>query len=48
MRFFMNIVRGVLLRGAGFADLRADILILAGMGVLAYGSAALRFSREGE
>ncbi|MBN1826122.1 MAG: ABC transporter permease [Candidatus Eisenbacteria bacterium] len=48
MRFFMNVVRGVLLRGAGFADLRTEFLMLLGMGALAYGSAALRFGREGE
>ncbi len=47
MRYFMDIVRGVLLRGAGLADLRGELLTLLGMGVAAFGGAVLAFRREG-
>lgn len=46
MRYFMDIVRGVLLRGAGLADLRGELLTLLGMGVAAFGGAVLAFRRE--
>ena len=47
MRFFMDIVRGVLLRGAGVGDLARELLVLLGMGVAAFGAAAWRFRRSG-
>ncbi len=45
MRFFMSIVRGVLLRGAGVADLMRDLLVLLAMGVTAMTAAVLSFRR---
>lgn len=47
MRFFMEIVRGVLLRGAGLSDLADEMLVLLGMGVLAFGGAVAAFRRSG-
>jgi ABC-2 type transport system permease protein len=46
MRFFMAVVRGVLLRGAGVADLARELAILLAMGVTAFGSAVLLFRRQ--
>lgn len=46
MRFFMAVVRGVLLRGAGVADLARELAILLAMGVAAFGSAVLLFRRQ--
>jgi ABC-2 type transport system permease protein len=45
MRFFMAIVRGVLLRGAGFADLADELLVLLAMGVTAFTAAVWAFRR---
>jgi len=45
MRFFLAIVRGVLLRGAGFGDLARDLLVLAGMGAASFTGAVLAFRR---
>lgn len=47
MRFFMAIVRGVLLRGATLPDLADELLILAGMGVAAFGGAVAAYGRRG-
>lgn len=47
MRFFMDIVRGVLLRGAGVGDLIRELLVLLSMGVAAFGAAAWGFRRSG-
>jgi ABC-2 type transport system permease protein len=46
MRFFMAIVRGVLLRGAGVADLGRELLVLLAMGLGAFGGAVALFRRE--
>lgn len=46
MRYFMDIVRGVLLRGAGLADLRGELLTLLGMGAAAFGGAVAAFRRD--
>lgn len=46
MRFFMAIVRGVLLRGAGLADLSREFLVLAAMGLAAFGTAVALFRRS--
>ena len=46
MRFFMAIVRGVLLRGAGLADLARELLVLLAMGVAAFGGAVALFRRS--
>lgn len=46
MRFFMAIVRGVLLRGAGVADLARELLVLLAMGLAAFGTAVALFRRS--
>jgi len=46
MRFFMAIVRGVLLRGAGVADLARELIVLTVMGVAAFGGAVALFRRS--
>jgi ABC-2 type transport system permease protein len=46
MRFFMTIVRGVLLRGAGVADLAHELIVLTVMGVAAFGGAVALFRRS--
>jgi ABC-2 type transport system permease protein len=46
MRFFMDIVRGVLLRGAGAQDLARELLVLFAMGVAAFGGAVAVFRRS--
>ena len=47
MRFYLSIVRGVLLKGADFVDLGRDMLVLAGMGALTLGTAVLSFRKTG-
>ena len=46
MRYFVNIVRGIMLRGAGFVDLLADIGLMAVFGLLIFSIAALRFHKR--
>jgi len=46
MRFFMSIVRGIMMKGAGPADLLADINVLVIFGLLVFGFSALRFSKR--
>lgn len=46
MRFFMAIVRGVLLRGAGVAALWDELAVLAAMGAAAFTSAVVMFRRS--
>jgi ABC-2 type transport system permease protein len=45
VKYYVEIVRGVLLRGAGLEDLQGQILTLAGMGLVVLTFAALRFKR---
>lgn len=45
MRFFMNIVRGVLLKGAGLGDLARDLAILAAMSVITLSAAVAGFRK---
>lgn len=45
VKYYVEVVRGVLLRGATLEDLQRPILTLAGMGVLVLSFAALRFKR---
>ena len=45
MRFYMAIVRGVLLKGAGLLDLARELIVLGVMGVLGLGVAVLSFRR---
>lgn len=46
MRFFMNIVRGIMMKGAGIAELSHDIMVLAVFGVVVFGFSTLRFSKR--
>ncbi len=48
MRFFMAVVRGVLLRGAGVGDLARELSVLALMGVAAFGGAVALFRRASD
>ena len=46
MRFFLNIVRGIMMRGAGIGELLSDIYILGIFGVAVLGFSAMRFSKR--
>lgn len=46
MRFFMNIVRGIMMKGAGVTHLLPDIYTLAIFGVIVFGFSAVRFSKR--
>jgi ABC-2 type transport system permease protein len=46
VRYIMNIVRGIFLKGAGFLDLWRDLAVLTGMGLFVFGSAAQRFQKR--
>jgi ABC-2 type transport system permease protein len=45
MRFFLEIVRGIFLRGSGLADLAGQLLILLVMGVVSFAGAVILFRR---
>jgi ABC-2 type transport system permease protein len=45
MRFFMTIIRRVLLTGAGFADLVRELVVLGAMGLVVFTSAVVAFRR---
>jgi len=46
MRYFMEIVRGIMMKGAGFTDLLPQIGAIALYGVLIFSIAALRFQKR--
>lgn len=46
MRFFMSIVRAIMMKGAGAASFAGDIYVLVIFGVLVFGFSALRFSKR--
>jgi len=46
MRFFMDIVRGIMMKGSGVADLSREILALVIFGVTVFSLAALRFHKR--
>jgi ABC-2 type transport system permease protein len=46
VRYIMNIVRGIFLKGAGFLDLWRGPAILTGIGLFVFGSAAQRFEKR--
>jgi ABC-2 type transport system permease protein len=48
LRYMMNIVRGVFLKGAGLADLGRDLAMLTALGALVFAGAALRFRKRAE
>jgi len=46
LRYTMNVVRGVFLRGAGITDLWKDIAVLIVMGTAVFSTAVLRFQKR--
>ena len=46
MRFFMNIVRSIMMKGAGTIELLPDIYTLVIFGIIIFGFSALRFSKR--
>jgi ABC-2 type transport system permease protein len=46
MRYFVNIVRGIMLRGAGVFDLLPDIGLMTAFGLIIFTIAALRFHKR--
>ena len=46
LRFFAELVRSVLLRGAGFRDLSVQLVVLAVYGAVILALATLRFRRQ--
>jgi len=46
MRYFMSITRGIMMKGAGFTDLLADITALAIFGPVVFTLAVLRFKKR--
>ena len=46
MRYFMVIMRGILMKGAGVSDLYPQILALAAFGAVIFGFSALRFKKR--
>ncbi len=46
LRFFAELVRGVLLRGASFRDLWVQLVVLAAYGIVILALATLRFHRR--
>ncbi len=45
LRHYMEVIRGVFLKGAGLADLWPQALALLGIGVVLFGSAVIAFRR---
>ena len=46
MRFFMNIVRGIMMKGAGLVELLPDVYTLLIFGAVIFGFSALRFTKR--
>jgi len=46
LRHYAEVLRGVLLRGAGLAELHTQMLVLAAMGIVVFTFAALRFRKS--
>jgi len=46
LRYFLNIIRVMLLKGVGLASIQRDVIALAVFGVLIMGAAALRFRKR--
>jgi len=44
--YYMNILRGIILRSASLEDLSKDVLILSGMGLLLFLAAMVRFKKK--
>lgn len=46
LRYFMTIIRGVILKGTGFTELWGEVVVLFTMGIAVLGLSALRFSKR--
>jgi len=46
LRYFMTIIRGIILKGIGFADLWIQLLAMLGLGVLILGLSVMRFRKR--
>jgi ABC-2 type transport system permease protein len=46
LKYFINIIRGVILKGTGFAELWADALVLLGIGITILMLSSLRFKKR--
>jgi ABC-2 type transport system permease protein len=46
LRYFMTIVRGIMMKGAGLAELRFEALALVGFSVVMFGLASMRFVKR--
>ena len=46
LRYFMTIIRSIILKGAGIAELWPEVLALLGMGMLVLALSAMRFSKR--
>lgn len=46
LRYMMNIVRGVFLKGSGFADLKGDLAMLLALGLAVFSAAVFRFRKR--
>jgi ABC-2 type transport system permease protein len=44
--YFLNISRGIVMRGAGLADLWANVVVLAGYTAVVFAVAAWRFNKR--
>ena len=46
LRYFMTIIRGIILKGIGFSELWFELSMLLGMGVLVLTFSSLRFKKR--
>ena len=46
LRYFMTIMRGIILKGVGFQELWGELLVLFGMGVLVLTLSSIRFRKR--
>lgn len=46
LRYYMDVILGIFLKGLGFADLWPQALAMAGIGLALYGTAAAVFRRQ--
>jgi ABC-2 type transport system permease protein len=46
LRYFMTIIRGIILKGIGIADLWLQLLAMLGLGILIFGLSVQRFQKR--
>ena len=46
LKYYITMIRGIVLKGNGIADLWQDLLTLFGIGVLILGLSSLRFNKK--